>query len=45
MNSNKDKFYIKIVALDLVYNFLVEMFYLNLKLFRVQNIIVSSHIL
>jgi hypothetical protein len=32
MNSNKDKLYIKIVASNVIYNFVVEMF---LKSFRV----------
>jgi len=29
MNSNKDKLYIKVVALNAVYNFEVEFFYLK----------------
>ena len=28
MNSNEDKFYIKIIALDTVYNFIVEKFFI-----------------
>ena len=28
MNSNKDKIYIKVVALNGIYNFLVEMFFI-----------------
>jgi hypothetical protein len=34
MNLNEDKFYIKIVAVNAIYNFVVGKF-LNLKLFRV----------
>jgi hypothetical protein len=34
MRSNEDKLYIKIIALDVIYNFVVE-FFLKLKLFRV----------
>jgi hypothetical protein len=44
MNSDENKFYIKIVALDEIYNFVVNFFYL--KLFRApQNIVVSAQIL
>ena len=34
MNSNEDKLYIKIEALDVIYDFVVEFFF-ELKLFRV----------
>ena len=43
MNSNEDKLYIKIVALD-VYNFVVEKF-LNWNCLGSQNIVVSAQIL
>jgi len=28
MNSNEDKFYVKIIALDMVYSFLVKKFFI-----------------
>ena len=34
MNLNEDKLYNKMVALDLIYNFVVEVFF-EIKLFRV----------
>jgi hypothetical protein len=40
MNSNEDKLYIKIIAPDEIYNFIVESF--KLKLFRSQNIVISA---
>ena len=43
-SSDEDKLYIKIVALNRIYNFVVEFFF-ELKLFRVQNTVVSLHIL
>jgi hypothetical protein len=43
MNSNEDKLYIKIVALDGIHNFVVEKV-LNWNYLGSQNIIVSSHI-
>ena len=30
MNSNEDKFYIKIVALDAIYDFVVEFFWIKI---------------
>ena len=44
MNSDEDKLYIKIVALDEIYNFVVEKF-LNWNYLGSQNIIVSAQIL
>ena len=44
MNSDEDKLYVKTVALDGIYNFVVEKF-LNRNCLGSQNIIVSSHIL
>jgi hypothetical protein len=43
-SSDEDKLYIKIVALDKVYNFIVEKF-LNWNCLGSQNTIVSAHIL
>ena len=40
MNSDEDKLYIKIVALDGIYNFIVEKF-LNWNYLGSQNIVVS----
>ena len=36
MNSNKDKLYVKIIALNMVYNFIVD-FFLYLEWFIVPN--------
>ena len=44
MNSDEDKLYIKIVALDEIYNFVVEKF-LNWNCLVSQNIVVSAQIL
>ena len=44
MNSNEDKLYIKIVALDAIYKFVVENL-LNQHSLRSQNIIISLEIL
>jgi hypothetical protein len=44
MNLDEDKLYIKIVALNEIYNFVVEKF-LNWNYLGSQNIIVSAHIL
>ena len=40
MNSNEDKLYIKMVVLDVIYNFVVEIFF-NLNYLGSQNIVVS----
>jgi hypothetical protein len=44
MSSNEDKLYIKIVALNRIYNFIVEKF-LNLNCLGPQYTVVSLHIL
>jgi hypothetical protein len=44
MNLDEDKLYIKLVALDEIYNFVVEKF-LNSKCLGSQNIVVSALIL
>ena len=44
MNSDEDKLYIKIIALDEIYNFVVEKF-LNWNCLGSQNIIESAQIL
>ena len=44
MNSNEDKLYIKIVALDEIYNFVVEIF-LIWNCLGSQNIVLSLQIL
>ena len=44
MNSDEDKLYNQIVALDEIYNFVVEKF-LNWNCLGSQNIVVSAHIL
>ena len=44
MNSDEDKFYIKIVALDVIYNFVVENF-MNWNCIGSKNIILSVQIL
>jgi hypothetical protein len=38
MNSDEDKFYIKIVAIDTIYNFIVDMFFIW-KCLEPQNIV------
>jgi hypothetical protein len=43
MKSNKDELYIKIVSIDTIYNFVVEIFIWNC--LESQNIILSSWIL
>ena len=40
MNSNEDKFYSKIIALDTVYNFIVEKFFIWSRL--VSQILISN---
>jgi len=44
MNLSEDKLYIKVIAVDEIYNFEVEKF-LNWNCLGSQNIIVSAHIL
>jgi hypothetical protein len=44
MDLDAGKLYIKIVALDVIYNFVVEKIFI-LKLFRVPKIVLSSRIL
>jgi hypothetical protein len=41
MNADEEKLYTKIIALDEIYNFIVESF-LELRMFRVLNIVVSA---
>ena len=43
MNSNEDKFYVKIIALDTVYNFIVEKFFIWSRLVS-QNLILNFKI-
>ena len=44
MNSNDEKFYVKIVALDMIYNFVVEIFF-YMKLFSaLKNLILNFKI-